>query len=84
MYKLKSFCSQQITIGKVSFTTVVQNFQEHWMLNKKKNVLAFPFIKKMMILSHLLSNHSQVEEFDIYNLLGYEWSSQPNITESGS
>lgn len=41
MYKLKSFCSQQITIGKVSFTTVVQNFQEHWMLNKKKNVLAF-------------------------------------------
>lgn len=52
------------------------------MLNKKKNVLAFR--KKMMILSHLLSNHSQVEEFDIYNLLGYEWSSQPNITESGS
>lgn len=41
MYKLKFFCSQQITIGKVSFTTVVQNFQEHWMLNKKKNVLAF-------------------------------------------
>lgn len=82
MYKLKSFCSQQITIGKVSFTTVVQNFQEHWMLNKKKNF--WPFVKKMMILSHLLSNHSQVEEFDIYNLLGYEWSSQPNITESGS
>lgn len=82
MYKLKFFCSQQITIGKVSFTTVVQTFQEHWMLNKKKNVLAFR--KKMMILSHLLSNHSQVEEFDIYNLLGYEWSSQPNITERGS
>lgn len=82
MYKLKSFCSQQITIGKVSFTTVVQNFQEHWMLNKKKNF--WPFVKKMMILSQLLSNHSQVEEFDIYNLLGYEWSSQPNITERGS
>lgn len=82
MYKLKFFCSQQITIGKVSFTTVVQNFQEHWMLNKKKNVLAFR--KKNDDPSHLLSNHSQVEEFDIYNLSGYEWSSQPNITEGGS